>query len=167
MPFLTRYGVDDNNRRERENFLDLSETDKANVRRLHEVFAHYADDFAERFYKHLLDDPHTAVFLRDPKQVEHLKKLQAKYFAELLESNFDAAYYESRLRVGLAHQRIGLLPVWYLGAYNQYIQLTFPHFVEAFGDRLDEVLPLLLSLVKVIFLDIGLALDTYFQEFSR
>jgi signal transduction histidine kinase len=90
--------------------------------------------------------------------------LQAEYFAQLLEGVFDPAYYEGRLRVGLAHQRIGLVPVWYLGAYNQYIQLTFPLFVEAFGDRLDEVLPILLSLVKVIFLDIGLALDTYFQE---
>ncbi|HEY1861040.1 MAG TPA: protoglobin domain-containing protein [Gemmataceae bacterium] len=164
MPFLTRYGVDEKNRREREHFLELTEVDKGNVRRLREVFARYAEEFAERFYEHLLADLHTAAFLRDPQQLEHLKKLQAEYFAQLLEGVFDPAYYEGRLRVGLAHQRIGLVPVWYLGAYNQYIQLTFPLFVEAFGDRLDEVLPMLLSLVKVIFLDIGLALDTYFQE---
>ena len=37
-------------------------------------------------------------------------------------------------------------------------------FVRAFGNDLEKVLPLLLSLVKVIFLDVGLALDTYFQE---
>ena len=29
MPFLTRYGVDDNNRKERENFLDINDADKA------------------------------------------------------------------------------------------------------------------------------------------
>src|SRR5262249_25356652 len=72
--------------------------------------------------------------------------------------------FEGRLRVGLAHQRIGLEPAWYLGAYNQYVQLTFPVFVKAFGDNLDKVLPLLLSLVKVIFLDITLALRTYYQS---
>src|SRR5205807_3700498 len=55
-------------------------------------------------------------------------------------------------------------PVWYLGAYNQYVQLTFPIFARAFGNNLDRVLPYLLSLMKVIFLDIGLALRTYFQE---
>src|SRR5262249_21758435 len=59
---------------------------------------------------------------------------------------------------------VGLEPVYYLGAYNQYIQLTFPIFARAFGDNLERVLPQLLSLVKLIFLDIGLALDTYFRE---
>src|SRR5262249_14541199 len=68
-----------------------------------------------------------------------------------------------RLRVGEAHQRVGLPPVLYLGAYNQYIQITFPLFVEAFGGDAAAALPALLSLVKVIFLDVGLALDTYFH----
>ena len=58
-------------------------------------------------------------------------------------------------------------PVWYLGAYNLYVQLTFPLFAEAFGPDLDKAMPLLLSLVKVIFLDIGLALRTYFQREGR
>ena len=120
--------------------------------------------FAERFYDHLLADPHTRAYLRDPEQLRVLKGLQAEYFSQLLEGVFDVPYFEGRLRVGVAHQRIGLSPVWYLGAYNQYIQLTFPLFVRAFGDDLEKVLPLLLSLVKVIFLDVGLALDTYFQE---
>ena len=164
MAVLARYGMDENEQRLRQEFLALTETDKANVRQLREVFARHAQEFAERFYQHLLSNPVTAEFLRDPKQLEHLKTLQGQYFAQLLEGMFDSDYFEGRLRVGMSHQRIGLTPVWYLGAYNQYIQLTFPLFVEAFGERLEEVLPLLLSLVKVIFLDIGLALDTYFQE---
>jgi signal transduction histidine kinase len=55
-------------------------------------------------------------------------------------------------------------PSWYLGAYNQYLQLTLPVFARAFGNDLESVLPLLLSLVKVVFLDIGLALETYFSQ---
>jgi signal transduction histidine kinase len=164
MSVLARYGMDESERRQRQEFLGISETDRTNVRQLREVFAQHAKEFAERFYQHLLANPRTAAFLRDPRQLEHLKKMQAEYFAQLLEGVFDPAYYETRLRVGMAHQRIGLVPTLYLGAYNQYIQLTFPLFVQAFGDRLNEVLPLLLSLVKVVFLDIGLALDTYFQE---
>jgi signal transduction histidine kinase len=164
MPFLTRYGMDEKERREREAFLGLTEVDGERVRLLREVFGQHAREFAERFYDHLLANPHTASFLRDPQQLEHLKALQANYFSQLLDGVFDAAYYEGRLRVGVAHQRIGLTPVWYLGAYNQYLQLTFPMFFQAFGDQVEKVLPLLLSLCKVIFLDIGLALDTYFQE---
>jgi signal transduction histidine kinase len=164
MPLLERFGLDPEERRQRQGFLGLAAQDGLNVRKLRAVFAEHARHFAERFYQHLLAHPHTASFLRDPQQLERLKTLQASYFAELLEGTFDAAYFEGRLRVGLAHQQVGLEPDWYLGAYNQYIQLTFPLFARAFGDHLEEVLPLLLSLVKVIFLDIGLALETYFRQ---
>ncbi|HEV3078334.1 MAG TPA: protoglobin domain-containing protein [Gemmataceae bacterium] len=164
MSILERYKIDDPERGRRQLFLGLTEEDAANVRALRAVFADHAEAFAERFYQHLLASPHTASFLRDPEQLAELKILQANYFLELLEGRFDSAYYEGRLRVGQAHQRIGLEPVWYLGAYNQYVQLTFPIFARAFGDNLERVLPYLLSLMKVIFLDIGLALRTYFQE---
>jgi signal transduction histidine kinase len=164
MPLLNDYGLDDAARQSQQDFLGLTPADADNVRALRASFAESGRAFAERFYRHLLADPHTASFLCDPAQLEQLKVLQADYFAELLEGVFDEAYFEGRLRVGLAHQRIGLEPVWYLGAYNQYIQLTFPIFARAFGNNLAKVLPLLLSLVKVIFLDIGLALRTYFSS---
>jgi signal transduction histidine kinase len=164
MQFLTRYEMSETEQKSRQAFLGLTDEDSARVRELREVFARHARDFAERFYRHLLSNPHTAKFLQDPVQLEDLKKKQAEYFARLLDGAFDPAYFEGRLRVGWAHHRIGLTPVWYLGAYNLYIQLTFPLFVRTFGNDLNAVLPRLLSLVKVIFLDIGLALDTYFQE---
>ena len=164
MPFLQRYGMDEAERRRRKTFLGITEADADNVRALRDAFARHAREFADRFYDHLIADPHTRAYLRDPEALKKLKGLQAEYFSQLLEGAFEAPYFEGRLRVGVTHQRIGLSPVWYLGAYNQYIQLTFPLFVRAFGGDLEKVLPLLLSLVKVIFLDVGLALDTYFQE---
>jgi signal transduction histidine kinase len=164
MPLLSHYGLEGPECSQRQLFLDITAKDVENVRSLRGVFAEHAREFAERFYQHLLSHAHTAALLRDAAQLERLKTLQAEYFAGLLEGVFDTAYFEGRLRVGQAHQRVGLEPVWYLGAYNQYIQLTFPLFVRAFGDNLEKVLPLLLSLVKVIFLDIGLALDTYFRD---
>src|SRR5438270_11986280 len=167
MSILERYELDEKKRAEQQAFLELKHADGENVPHLRATFAEHARDFAERFYEHLLVSPHTAAFLRDPKQLAELKTLQANYFLELLDGQFDEAYYEGRLRVGLAHQRIGLEPVWYLGAYNQYVQLTFPIFVRAFGSDLAEVLPYLLSLMKVIFLDIGLALRTYFLEATQ
>lgn len=156
--------MDERQYQERQAFLGLTPQDAENVRALRDTFAGHARAFAEQFYQHLLSNPSTAPFLRDAQQLERLKKLQAEYFAQLLQGVFDRAYLEGRLRVGQTHQRVGLEPAWYLGAYNQYIQLTFPLFARAFGDNLETVLPLLLSLVKVIFLDISLALDTYFRH---
>jgi signal transduction histidine kinase len=164
MSLNERFGIDEKERSDRQAFLGITARDAENVQALRPIFAEYGREFAERFYRHLMSNPLTTAFLQDAQQLEQLKKLQANYFAELLEGVFDGAYFEGRLRVGLAHQRFGLEPVWYLGAYNQYIQLTFPIFGKAFGNNLEKVLPLLLSLVKVIFLDIGLSLRTYFQS---
>jgi signal transduction histidine kinase len=164
MPLLDRYTIDEQERDRCKAFLGITDSDAENLRSLRQAFQEFSQEFAERFYLHLLSHPRTASLLQDPQQLEALKKIQAKYFAELLESSLDNAYFENRLRVGLAHQRIGLEPSWYLGAYNQYIQLTFPVFAKAYGGNFDQVLPLLLSLVKVIFMDITLALRTYYQS---
>ncbi len=150
--------------RHRLRFLGITDEDCAQVQILRPAFAAAAQEFAEKFYQHLLGDPTTAALLTDPGQLGHLKEVQIQYFMELLEGRFTQAYLDKRLRVGRAHQHAGLEPVYYLGAYNQYIQLTFPIFAQAFGSNLERVLPALLALVKIIFLDIGLALDTYFAE---
>src|SRR3989442_164925 len=107
MSLLERYEMDDSERSQQQAFLALTEEDGANVRALRAVFADHAQAFAEHFYQHLLANPHTASFLRDPQQLAELKTMQANYFMELLEGRFDHAYYEGRLRVGMAHQRIG------------------------------------------------------------
>lgn len=164
MGLLDRYGLDEAARERRQQFLGLSPDDAAALRSLRPVFAEHAREFAERFYEHLLRDDRAAALLADPARLERLKTIQTQYFAELLEGTFDAAYFEKRLQVGLAHQRVGLEPVPYLGAYNQYVQLTFPLFARALAANERPVMAPLLALVKVIFLDIGLALETYFHE---
>jgi signal transduction histidine kinase len=162
-----REGLSAEHRRERQAFLGIDVSDLPLLAALKPIFARHAETFAERFYQHLLADPHTSQLLQDREQLARLKKIQIEYFVELLNGTFDEDYFAARLRVGNSHQRVGLEPQWYLGAYNQYIQITFPLFAQAFGDNLAEAMPSLLSLVKVIFLDIGLALDTYYLASTR
>jgi len=166
---IGKYAFDAASREQRRAFLQLTADDKAAIRRLKPYFARYADEFAERFYAHLLSHPHTAKFLEDPELLARLKGTQKAYFTEMLEGAYEEAYFEQRLRVGEAHNRAGLGPAWYLGAYNQYAQICFPYFADlirresptANGWEADSSL---LALIKVIFLDIGLALETYFLE---
>ena len=165
MPFLKRYGMDEAERRRRKAFLGLTDADAENVRALRDAFAEHARGVRRSLLRASAGRPAHARLPPRPRAAAAAQGFAGGVFlGQLLEGVFDVPYFEGRLRVGVAHQRIGLSPVWYLGAYNQYIQLTFPLFVRAFGDNLEKVLPLLLSLVKVIFLDVGLALDTYFQE---
>jgi signal transduction histidine kinase len=100
-------------------------------------------------------------FFRDPKVLAHVKEHQKKYFIGLTEGRTDEAYFENRLQVGDTHQRIELLPQWYLGLYSRYFQLIIEQMTDRIGP--EETLQVLPSITKQIFLDIGLAIDAYIQ----
>jgi signal transduction histidine kinase len=79
----------------------------------------------------------------------------------MLEGDFGRDYFESRLRVGAAHAYIDLRPEWYLGTYSLYLQLLAERLRQHYRDDPDALLALLGSFTKVVFLDMGLAIDAY------
>jgi len=158
---VDKYGLDEARRNLRRDFLGISDEDLAGLRQLQACFSQIAVEFAETFYQNLLASAETAPFFTDPPTLERLKQAQMQYFRELLSGEAGQEYFEKRLRVGEVHQRLGVKPTWYLGAYNVYIQACFPRFAQELGGNLPREL---LALVKLIFLDVGLALETYFAE---
>src|SRR5207249_1279958 len=73
-------------------------------------------------------------------------------------------YVRERLKIGAVHERIGLDVKWYLGAYNFYLRAVGTRIFEAFKDDLNRALAAFFSLHKLVFLDIGLAIDTYIYQ---
>jgi rsbT co-antagonist protein RsbR len=91
--------------------------------------------------------------------VRRVKKLQREYFLGLFSGRLDLAYVEDRLRVGAAHERIGLAPKWYLGGYGRYLRLLLDRF---FTDLpADEAQAAYRSVTKLVAFDMALAMDTY------
>jgi signal transduction histidine kinase len=148
----------------RRAFLQITEEDCERVRGLGQSFRAFADEFVDRFYTHLFSFPETAAFLRDPELAAQLKGLQKGYFESLLEANLSAEYVAGRRRMGQAHAEVGLEPLWFLGAFNQYIQHCFKYFAALPDQDLGRYTAGTLSLLKFILLDIGLALDAYFAR---
>jgi signal transduction histidine kinase len=62
--------------------------------------------------------------------------------------------------VGDAHQRVGLRPSWYLGAFSLYLRLSLRALVAKTGDGA-QILPAVEALIKAVFLDTSLAMNTY------
>lgn len=156
---LGKYELDAASRQARLDFLGITAEDERMIGMLKSRFAEFAPRLAEGFYKHLLAHAETASLLQDPELLARLKIAQMAYFEELVSGIYDRTYFEKRLRVGEIHNTVGLEPRWYLGAYCQYVQLAFPFFAEQLGSA---IAPELLALLKVIFLDVDLALQTYF-----
>src|SRR5262249_32578523 len=154
-------GLDDAHRAEGLAFFELGEADAEALLRYRRLAQAKVDGIVADFYAHLLRLPQLADILRaEPDRIEKLQGLQREYFLSLSDGRFDADYFESRLRVGDAHQRIGLRPVWYIGAFGLYLRLALRVLVEETGDGA-RILPAIEALVKLIFLDMSLAMNTY------
>jgi signal transduction histidine kinase len=160
-PLSERIGLDAAARDRRLAFFALGAADTEALRRYRALALASVDEVVRQFYDHLLRVPDLeALLLADAGRVAKLQGLQRAYFLEISEGRFDADYFESRLRVGDAHQRIGLRPEWYIGAFSLYLRLALRGLVERTGDG-RRVLPTFEALLKAIFLDMSLAMDTY------
>ena len=161
-PLLREYTrLDPAQQAERLAFFDVGPADIAALRAFGRLTAGAMDGIIEDFYAHLLRFPELVGLLQgEPGRIAGLKTTLRAYFASLTEGPFDEAYFESRLRVGDAHQRVGLRPSWYLGAFSLYLRLALRALVTETGDGA-RILPALDALIKAVFLDTSLAMSTY------
>ena len=146
-------------------FLKLTESDSARLHELRPLFRSSANLFADTFYAHLLSFEETARFLQDPQVVKQLKELQKLHWQSLLDANWDEEFIERRKSVGRAHAERGVEPLFFLGSHFQFIEHLLHQF-EAGNFEQDDFSEYFLSVVKAMFLDIGLTLESYFAQLS-
>lgn len=161
---LTQAGLDDISRRRRLAYLDFGAEDEDRIARIRDYVASRVDGMVDAFYAYLSRFEDTKPILGDPEQVERLKQLVRDYFLRMTEGTLDADYFESRLRVGAAHARIDLRPEWYLGAYSLYFRLLIDGLRDHYRDRPEELVATIESVGKLMFLDVGLAIDAYIMS---
>jgi rsbT co-antagonist protein RsbR len=147
----------------RREFLAIDELD---VKRLGEIreFAHEnVEGIVEEFYSHLLSFPQTAAFFRDPKVLARVKQAQTRYFLDLVGGSYGDDYVRNRLKIGRLHQNIDLGFDVYLGAYRRYLDSFLRRLLAAFTHDTEKAIEGYLSMLKLVFLDISLAADTYLR----
>jgi PAS domain S-box-containing protein len=145
----------------RKDFLLLSEEEELALKALQPLMARHVDELVQAFYRHLMGFPETRKLLSDELITTRLMEAQKRYLLSLVTGPFDQAYQEGRLKIGQVHERIGLTPQWYLGAYSLYLNLLRPLIVQEFKGRPQQLEEVMNALTKVIFLDIQLAIEAY------
>ena len=151
----------------RKAFLLLTEEDERRLKLIQPLMDRCVDELVEAFYQHLLGFSETRRLLTDALIASRLKDAQKHYLQSLVSGPYDEAYRESRLKIGQVHDRIGLTPQWYLGAYSLYLTLLQPLVLREFRNSPADADAVLSILTKVVFLDIQLAIDAYIQKSSE
>jgi PAS domain S-box-containing protein len=151
----------------RKAFVGFTEDDVQALRALHPVAERYADEVIEGLYQRFFQFEETRIFFSDESILKRVKTLHKQYFLGLTRGDYGAAYLANRLQVGRVHQRIGLLPHWYMGAYSIYKQLVFPHVMSAFGKDITKAQRAYVALLKIMTLDQEIARTAYSERRFR
>ncbi|WP_136419292.1 EAL domain-containing protein [Herbaspirillum sp. ST 5-3] len=156
-------GLDPSGIDQRKAVLELTDADIALLRKVHDVLAPHQPALVNSFHSYLSKFPELQPLLGDAGVRERLKCAQVVYFNRLTEGDYDARYIKDRLRVGVVHQRIGLEPKWYVGAYRKYVTEVIPILAESMRDEPQQFFAAYKALLKIVCMDVVLTLDTYFQ----
>jgi diguanylate cyclase (GGDEF)-like protein len=147
-------------------YVGFGSADEKNLQLIHTVIPDTLESIIERFYGHIACFEHLQHFIGDEATVNRLKQSLRKYILTLGTNVRDLAYVEDRLRIGHAHERIGLRLKWYLGVYP----LLFESIAAALTqkDLGGKKLPkLLCSLQKALVVDSVLVAETYHLSSTR
>jgi len=162
LPWTETLGLDEALRTARLDFLEIGSRDLDLLGELRTLLEPHLETLVDAWHAFLVGHPRTRDLLPGGRLGAHLRTVQARYFRTLLAGRFDREYFEDRLRIGFVHERVGLAPPWYMGAYRKFQDMVRDLLLRE-GHKLERVAAWLRTLEKVIYLDMELALDAYFH----
>ena len=157
--------LDDEELKRRLAFFELTDEDFKRLIALKPFAERCTNDITEGLYELIMNQPESRSFFPDQATLARVKKLQNSYFLGLFSGTYDLNYVRDRLRVGTAHERIGMPPKLYLGAYRRYLALIHTRLQDHFKGNDAEAAKALSTIRKIIFFDMALAIDTYIAAY--
>ena len=153
LPTSVAMGIDNAEVAVRKEFLEFTEADVTLLKELHSRLEALRDPFSKEFYRHLQHFPNLLPLLGNAEKLAHLEHTQSVYFSQLTEGEYGSSYVEKRLRVGMVHQRVGLTPQWYIGAYRKYLHELLPGIYNLLGNDAKKCIATYSALLKIVFFD--------------
>jgi diguanylate cyclase (GGDEF)-like protein len=163
-PLCDRFGITPDEMRTRLSFLGLTAHDEPRLAEIRSLIAHDVDAIVREFYDHLMSFPDAAALLSDERRLARQRKILRDYLLGLGDGFQQVGYWEHRLRIGVAHERIDLDQKWYLGAYAHLSALIEKRLLRYHRQDPPSVIAMLESLHKIFTLDSTLAVHTYYQS---
>jgi len=111
------------------------------------------------FYKHLTSEPKLASIVGN--QVPRLKSAQQSHWGRLFDGKFDDAYMQGVRSIGLAHNKIGLEPRWYIGGYKLVLSELSAIAVTTYRWSPKKLAAVQKAIYSAVMLDMDIALSAY------
>jgi PAS domain S-box-containing protein len=145
----------------RQQWLEFGSIPPAHIKQVDELLEKHVDELMDFMYEHFLNFEETRSFFPNEQIMHRAKSAQKQYFLRLANGSYDKDYVNNRLGVGLTHHRIELDPKWYIGAYNRAVSWMLPRLITSDVPAQGSNTDVAISLMKLIFFDMGLAIESY------
>ncbi|TAK48901.1 MAG: globin-coupled sensor protein [Xanthobacteraceae bacterium] len=153
-------------------FIRMDDESRALLRDMRPLIAAHLPGVLDEFYRTATQHEPTRRLFRDETHMRAAKNAQLRHWDMIAQAAFDSAYFSSATRIGHAHQRVGLEPRWYIGAYSMVLSsllriiertVEVPRFGGAAAAAREKKAGMLAALTKAALLDMDLAISIYLE----
>ena len=145
-------------------FVDLEEEDFHRLVKLKPIFEKKVDEIVDVFYDNILKMPHLTEIISEQSTIERLKWTFKSYLMDMVSGEVGEQYIIHRKVIGNVHNRIGLYPEWYIGAYSIIQNEVLRHLGNSV--EFNEALEIFASFQKLCSFDMQLVITTYIQSYT-
>ena len=149
---------------ELKTYISFDERDAVNLKALGKPATPLIPRVVDRFYEVLLGHPEARTVLTGEEQVQRLMTFFAEWLRDLFTGIYDNRYFESRLRIGRVHVRVGL-PQRYMPLAIDVVRAELSRGLR--GADIDRIEEKLESLLKLLTLDLTIMLGSYHESYSN
>jgi len=146
-------------------FVGLSETDILNLIQMRPIIEKNAVQIVDNFYERIQAMPHLMGIIRENSTIDRLKQTFVQYLLEMVSGEIGQEYVERRKVVGRVHNRIGLFPQWYIGAYTllqNEVLVVLIHEVNSSEDTFKYFT----SFQRLCSFDMQIGVETYIESYT-
>ena len=142
-------------------FVGFSEADVEALKGLQPWVEEHGPKITDVFYETIQATPAVAKFVEG--RVDHLKTTHIQWMRELVGGKYDEAYFERRWKIGEAHVRIGLDPIWVDGTMSLIRSKALNKLAETAEDK-ERLAAATGSLIKACDLDLAIINLAYAED---
>ncbi|MDQ0159234.1 globin-coupled sensor protein [Alkalibacillus salilacus] len=146
--------------------VNLTSYDLATLKSLKPLVSEHIESIVAQFYSNIEHESSLMQIIETNSSVERLKQTLTRHIQEMFNGVIDQSFVEQRKYIAYAHVKIGLMPKWYLCAFqdllNSFHEIYFDHF-----DHVDDIRMALSATSKILNIEQQLVLETFEQENNR
>jgi rsbT co-antagonist protein RsbR len=151
----------------RKKFVGLGQDDLAKIAAVKDQVVNHVDEHVSAFFDYLSTLDEAAGLFSKRNLLEEARRLKREHLISTVGGNYDNAYVEQRLRLGVLYSQTRLDSRVFLGAFHRLMKSIGSKIAQRFSDDSEKAFEHFMSLKKIAFFDIGIITDVLIAERER